>query len=149
MRLPSCLLFLSCTNIISSSEQLCHMGITNTHTNTHLCMRTKYEDIPGMLLFDSNLLCVDGLVDADCLCGRRHKWETNQSIHFPKLSSLSISDYDTLVFFQKSALPFLMRKWEAVKIKWRWLTYFLLSWYSRQQLRGPLSSLLHSMIMLG
>lgn len=31
------------------------------------------EDIPGMLLFDSNLLCVDGLIDADDLGGKKRK----------------------------------------------------------------------------
>lgn len=31
------------------------------------------EDIPGMLLFDSNLLRVDGLIDADDLGGKKRR----------------------------------------------------------------------------
>lgn len=52
-----------------------HRGL-RSHKHT----RRQYEDIPGMLLFDSDLLCVDGLIDADSLWrgekgGQGREWE--------------------------------------------------------------------------
>lgn len=45
-----------------------HRGLhTQLGNNQSTHTETQCEDIPGMLLFDSDLLCVDGLIDADSL----------------------------------------------------------------------------------
>lgn len=52
----------------------CSLASTHGNQGKHSHKLGQYEDIPGMLLFDSDLLCVDGLIDADSL-GRGGKEE--------------------------------------------------------------------------
>lgn len=88
----------------------------NAHS-TH----TQSEDIPGMLLFDSDLLCVDGLIDADSLWGggeegQRTKEGKNREHMSPLLIHRKrniLKPSSVFVFtarhprtFQKVALPF-------------------------------------------
>ncbi len=47
--------------------------LTLTLLHSSLSGQHKQKDIPGMLLFDSNLLCVDGFVNAHCLQKRKRE----------------------------------------------------------------------------
>lgn len=65
--------FICCSTKWALQGLISLLDRSNKSTHTHnreirpAITQRQCEDIPGMLLFDSNLLCVDGLIDADDL----------------------------------------------------------------------------------
>lgn len=146
MRSLISLLFGYCANTTLQTQRA--SGNRKIRTKTHI--HRQYKDIPGMLLFDSDLLCVDGLIDAHSLWkgGKesqgRETENTNQCIVLFPTAFTEMKIQKCQAFHLKALQPFHLTescfffssplgKGETAKLfeQSDWPIFW--SWYSRQE----------------